>query len=338
MARPIKRSCDYYPHPAAERNTPEAKALRVRFGPEGYGVYCMIMELLCGADEFTYAWDELNIELLAGDFGTTGERLLEIATYMARLKMIEITGETLRSTRLEATLKPVLEKRILMQERYSSRVSESETTDTAAETTQRKGKERKGKESVKENSDLRDEEVGENPDAPHPAETAVLQWANQHQEWLRKPILEFSIKKSELDGGSLTGELRKFCRYYLTKSRPHAAAKFENNPTDFVRYNWRDWIRNIADRRAEKQQPAGAKNDELHFTDDEIYALAFATVGETKANELHAAGKLFYPRKAPDKTQARERIQYAARELEKSRAGPAKTNAPTHIANLTSNL
>lgn len=344
MARPLKRSCDYYPHSAQERNTPESRALRARFGLEGYAIFAMVMELLCGADDFCAAWDELNIELLSGDFGITAERLTEVVNYMQRLKLVEIDGEILRSSRLETMLQPVIEKRLKMQAKNISAttniVTAAETPNTDAETTQRKGKERKGEER-KEIIPTQKEIVAaenEKTDTPaddelqeHAAVQKLITWAPDHQQWLRDPIKDFQVKKHELTDGSVTGELRKFARYYLYKSKPHVSARFEHDPVDFLRASWRDWISNIATRRSEKTPtPTPKGNAAPVFSPEEAYAIAYGVCGEA-ANEF---GKRMYRvQTAADRTEARERAQQIFKEISATGATHTRTG-PVSLAGI----
>jgi Fe2+ or Zn2+ uptake regulation protein len=82
MARPSRNNADYFTHNADFRNDRRVKAIRAHFGPAGYGLLLMIMEVLTDADYTQLNTEELEMELLAGDFGvsvTEIYRLLQLA-------------------------------------------------------------------------------------------------------------------------------------------------------------------------------------------------------------------------------------------------------------------
>ena len=63
MARPIKNNMDYFPHDNKMRNDRKIKALRAKYGLEGYAVYNMLLETLCEAELLIIRWNETEIEL-----------------------------------------------------------------------------------------------------------------------------------------------------------------------------------------------------------------------------------------------------------------------------------
>jgi len=46
MARPIKLNADYFSHDAGMRNHRKIKSVRQKFGINGYGIWCMLIEYL----------------------------------------------------------------------------------------------------------------------------------------------------------------------------------------------------------------------------------------------------------------------------------------------------
>ncbi|QHV97285.1 DUF4373 domain-containing protein [Spirosoma endbachense] len=71
MARPSRNNADYFTHNADLRNDRRIKAIRSRFGPAGYGLTLMLLEVLTDADYTQLNTEELEMELLAGDFGVS---------------------------------------------------------------------------------------------------------------------------------------------------------------------------------------------------------------------------------------------------------------------------
>lgn len=149
MARPIKNNADYFPHDADMRNDPRVKAVRRKFGIEGYGIYCMILEFLADAEFFEIKNNSLSMELIAGDFDTTPEKLIEVLQYCFQLNLFQLNEVTnvIDCKSLDNRLEPLLSKR----KRDRGELSLSETPQNgviASESTQSKVKESKGKKEV----------------------------------------------------------------------------------------------------------------------------------------------------------------------------------------------
>ena len=111
MARPIKNNADYFPHDKDMRNDPKLRAVRAKFGNDGYAIWCYILECLTNADSFKIEWNELSIELLSGDFMVDGDRLIEAVNYMIRLKLLTSENELLTCENLQRRLGPLIESR-----------------------------------------------------------------------------------------------------------------------------------------------------------------------------------------------------------------------------------
>jgi len=88
MARPKKNNMDYFSHDNGMRNDRKIKAVRARFGLQGYAVYNMILELLAEADCLIIEWNDTEKELIAGDFGITAETLTEMVDYFISIDLI----------------------------------------------------------------------------------------------------------------------------------------------------------------------------------------------------------------------------------------------------------
>jgi len=97
MARPIKNNAEYFSHDADMRNDLRIKAIRNKFGLEGYAIYCMLLESLTDSDGFALSFNVSDIELLAADFGITTTYLKKCIDYMLKIKLLQIvksnTGE-----------------------------------------------------------------------------------------------------------------------------------------------------------------------------------------------------------------------------------------------------
>jgi hypothetical protein len=111
MARPKKNNAAYFSHDAGMRNDLKVKAIRNKFGNDGYAVWCMLLEVLTESENFECAFDELSKELLAADFNVTSSELTEIVYYCVILKLLVIDGDKLYSNNLKKRFKPLVDKR-----------------------------------------------------------------------------------------------------------------------------------------------------------------------------------------------------------------------------------
>jgi hypothetical protein len=123
MARPRKNNADYFPHDSGLRDDVRIKAVRRKFGHEGYSVWNMLTEKLCKCEFFSFKYDEINLELMAGDFDLETEKLKGIIDYFLLLKLIELKDECIFNQELITSLGPLFSKR----ERQRIELSLSET-------------------------------------------------------------------------------------------------------------------------------------------------------------------------------------------------------------------
>jgi len=112
MARPKRYNADYFSHDSGMRNDPKVKALRNKYGANGYAVWCMMLEILTASDFFTREIDDIEMEILSADFGIDANLFSEILSYMVRLRLLQAgdNGEYL-SQKLIVRLQPVVDKR-----------------------------------------------------------------------------------------------------------------------------------------------------------------------------------------------------------------------------------
>lgn len=111
MARPIKNSCDYFPHDAGMRNHRKIKSIRQKFGITGYAIWCMIIEYLTESDGNVFEDTELEFELMSGDFGVSVTETREVVDYCYRLELLFLNNGFVSSESLDERLKPVYDKR-----------------------------------------------------------------------------------------------------------------------------------------------------------------------------------------------------------------------------------
>ena len=143
MARPKRFNADYFSHDAGMRDDPKVKALRNKFGITGYAIWCMFLEVLTNSDHFKREIDEMEMEILAADFGIEVELFADILSYMLRLRLLQTVGNCeYLSQKLCDRLQSVTDKR-----RNSAKRGISVT-----ESTQSKGKETKEEESTNSSS------------------------------------------------------------------------------------------------------------------------------------------------------------------------------------------
>lgn len=131
MPRPIKKNADYFPHDKDMRDDPKMKAVRGRFGLEGYAVYNMLLEILTDAEDFKIFWSDLDVEIIAGDVGISSERLIEIVDFQVKLnlfqkKIIDVDNVILLSYRHRERFSGLLSKR----KRQRDRDIDSENTQS----------------------------------------------------------------------------------------------------------------------------------------------------------------------------------------------------------------
>lgn len=133
MARPKKNNADYFSHDADMRNDPKIKAVRKKFGLEGYAVWCMLLETLTHSDGFELDWDELSIELIAPDFDLDFEQLNEMVEYFCKLKLVRIEKDVLVCDKLIERFESLLAKRNRQRKSKIDGVSDDDKQVIASE-------------------------------------------------------------------------------------------------------------------------------------------------------------------------------------------------------------
>lgn len=110
------------------RNNRKVKALRAKYGNSGYTIFCMTLEMLTDADNFTVTLDEVEMELIAADFGFTTVELRDIWTTAKNLRLIELDNDKLSCPALVERLRPVIDERIRQREKAARRWSPQDET------------------------------------------------------------------------------------------------------------------------------------------------------------------------------------------------------------------
>lgn len=121
MARPQKNNADYFSHDANMRNDLKIRALRRRFGLEGYAVWNFLLEVLTDADHFRIEWDDITVELLAGDFDLAPEKLTEIVNFCTRIDLLQVADGYLESRQHQGRLEGLVERRNTERERKNAK-------------------------------------------------------------------------------------------------------------------------------------------------------------------------------------------------------------------------
>jgi hypothetical protein len=93
------------------RNHRKVKAIRTKFGIEGYGIWSMILEYLTGIDGNEFEYSDVEFELMGGDFGVSVAEIRGTVDYCLKLEMLFLNNGFISSESLDERLKPVYEKR-----------------------------------------------------------------------------------------------------------------------------------------------------------------------------------------------------------------------------------
>jgi len=136
MARPLKNNADYFSHDADMRNDIRIKALRRKFGHVGYSIYNMMLETLTDASDFRLKFDELNIEMLSGDFDIDPHELNDVIDYLLKIELMQSESGFIRCFTLENRFESLLSKRkrdrnrVIADENTQSKVKESKVKES----------------------------------------------------------------------------------------------------------------------------------------------------------------------------------------------------------------
>lgn len=138
MARPHKDNAEYHSHDKDMRNDPKIRALRKKYGHEGYSIFNMLLEVLTGSRNFEIDWNPTAITLLEGDFDT--ENLEDIVNYcISHLSLFVIENGKLYSNRHRERFYGLLLKRerqrnaVIVSDNTQSKVNKSKVKEIKEE-------------------------------------------------------------------------------------------------------------------------------------------------------------------------------------------------------------
>lgn len=90
MARPTKNNCDYFSHDNDMRNDDKIRAIRRKFGNDGYAVWNMLLEVLCKSEHFFLKLDNVKLETLSGDFEVDSDLLSKMLDYYVSINLLKV--------------------------------------------------------------------------------------------------------------------------------------------------------------------------------------------------------------------------------------------------------
>jgi uncharacterized phage protein (TIGR02220 family) len=197
--RPKKQNLDYFSHDRDMRNDPKIRALRTKYGLKGYALYNMLLEYLSDSDLLLIEINDLNYELMAGDFGVDPEEIRSEIEYCVNIGLFRREENLLWCPSLDDRSTPVFAKRTydlvsLRREKYSKRwVSASETIQS----------------KVKENNKEKDEY-----DLP---EKFLEQCNDGKNSVVIKNIIEYLNQKTNKNYSTKSEKTKKFIKTRLNE-------------------------------------------------------------------------------------------------------------------------
>lgn len=111
MGRPPKNNAEWFRHDAIMRNDQKILYLRNKYGFEGYGVWCYILEVLTGSDYFSMEWNKLQQMCYSGDFRIDEQRLVTIINDCVEINLLQLGDGILRCDNLSKRMTGLIEKR-----------------------------------------------------------------------------------------------------------------------------------------------------------------------------------------------------------------------------------
>lgn len=132
--RKQKLNSDYFSHDNDMRLDPDVVQLRKKYGHYGYAVWCMLLEILCGADYTRIELTDKNVTKIVKDIDIKGINLQakkkhfqELLEYMSDdLDLLKINENFLICENLSLRISPIISKRIKEREKYAAQESENQ--------------------------------------------------------------------------------------------------------------------------------------------------------------------------------------------------------------------
>lgn len=127
MGRPLKNTADWFKHDMDMRNNRKVKALRAKFGCTGYAVFCMTLEQLSDSDNLVIeVKDDVELSLIAGDFGVSEDDLKAIWGYCHRVKLLNYADGQVFCFALTKRFENLFLYRQKRKEAYKKKISDSQ--------------------------------------------------------------------------------------------------------------------------------------------------------------------------------------------------------------------
>jgi len=137
MARPRKNNADWFSHDTDLRDNLKIKAVRAKYGLEGYAIFVMLLEVLADAENFILEENDFQVEMLAGDFRIDSAVLAEMIDYIVNIGLLQRENWSLFSRHLIERMEALLNKRNNMRSVYHKKVPVAETPVSEAEIIQK---------------------------------------------------------------------------------------------------------------------------------------------------------------------------------------------------------
>lgn len=215
MARPPKNNCDYFPHDSGMRDHPKVKALRSKFGITGYALWSMLIEFLTSCDGNVFKYSDMQVELLAGDFGVSATEIRGVLDYCITLELLFNRDGFINSDSLDERLAPVYEKRgkakelSAQQRRENGKFATNNTEGTVVTVTEIP--QSKVKESKSEESKVNDSDAGKPATIEQRASDfmdKVAQHLNGYSKEMLRDFYDYWTEKNE-GGRKMRFEMQK---------------------------------------------------------------------------------------------------------------------------------
>lgn len=232
MARPRKENADYFSHDTNMRSHRKIIALRNKYWLHWYAIYCMLLEHIAWSDFFTAKWNDIEKEIIAGDFSVPVAELVDIVSFCDRLGLVQIDWEYMRCQSLTDRLSILVDKR----DRERNRVSVAETTQVVAESPHSKVKESKVKEKKINNKEIISKD------------TTIVEWYNPDPITISINNIISELKNKMNDYWIVYSweDERMFGKHILSKKRNKIASQYKfSNWIEFAKFiidcSMQDW-------------------------------------------------------------------------------------------------
>jgi hypothetical protein len=285
MARPIKNYCDYFPHDRDMRNHRKIKAVRTKFGIEGYAIWSMLLEYLTGIDGNVFEYSEPEFELIGGDFGVSVETIRLVVDYCLKLELLFLKDGFVNSESLDERLKPVYIKRGVSksnsqkQQRKDGKFVNNNTVNNGVSVTE--------KPQSKVNESKKDKKEDIIVDVPPTTPT------KEHKKLLgiEDRAIQFKKEFNAFKNDYSIETLKEFYEYWIEPNKSKTKMRFEMEKTWDLNLRLKKWARNSFNNKKEVVKP---KREPIKVDNREYWEIHHGHLGKTKEEimEMVANGEL----------------------------------------------